>query len=49
MERRCRIKYSLNKTVFLKSLKTVDGMNDIVHSGWTYEISDLKYAMVVID
>ena len=49
MERRYRIKYSLSKAVFLESLKTVDGMNGIVHCGWTHEISDLKYATVVID
>jgi len=49
MERRCRIKYSLSKTVFLKALKTVDGMNGIVHCGWTHEISDLNYATIVID
>jgi len=37
MERQYTVKYSLDKGSFLKSLKTADGMNDIVHGGWAYE------------
>ena len=37
MERRYTVKCSLDKGSFLKSPETADGMNDIVHGGWTYE------------
>jgi len=42
MERRYMVKYSLNKGSFLKSLETADGMDDIVHGGWAYEMEIIR-------
>jgi hypothetical protein len=45
MERQYTVKYSLDKGSFLKSLETADGMDDIVHGGWAYEMEIRSFCL----